>query len=718
MKSLRKINPWLSVRNEAAADTGPVEILIYDTIGKDYWDNTGMGAQDLNLIIQANPARDFLVRINSPGGNVWDGMAMYNMLHAIKGRVTTQTDGIAASSASLVMLAGGKRRMPKSALMMVHNPTDMCYGDADDMRAQAEKLDAHKDAICSIYVANSNMTKDEVMAAMDAETWLTGQQCLDCKMVDELTDDQPVQNSFDLKNFRHVPGALVNPQTTAPENSAQNKNIMNREEMIALLQSRGVTVPQNSTDQWLKDEVKKMVTAPQAAATPPVVVAPVVTAPANAAELQVQMAAMTQRLDAERRTRITGVVNGLVTDLRVTADEAPRAVTRAVADETYLDELRARPQNIPGNAPLSVGNVTMVGEAVRDIFNGIQAHIVSGPKAFDTAATRGNAIGAIYRKERERIMPVMNAAAANTIDAALKRVLILNETVRAFAQRVLPLRAFATNFGNVPLQGTDEVVVAYYPLQAAASQDFLNGDGTGGTGYQFAQATNTQMKKITVNKRKYQPLDYSSLEFRRQPFFDAIRLGNINAEKLGVDILFDILSVFTAANYGAAIKNIPIAALQSDDIIDVKGACTKLFWPDAGRSLIMDVDAETALSKDPAYKLALNIGTTSTIQEGKLPRLSGFDFYSMPSFPDNGERLYGIAAFQSALGAAFAPVQPADGVRAQLVAYEIATDAATDISLNYKHWGSAQADRDFEVIESAYGYAPLVPTAAQRFTHP
>lgn len=327
-------------------------------------------------------------------------------------------------------------------------------------------------------------------------------------------------------------------------------------------------------------------------------------------------------------------------------------------------------------------------------------------------------VGDIYRRERENLLPVLNSGAANNIDANLKRVLILNETVRDFALRVLPLRLFSSTFLNLALEGTDTVAVAYYPLQTAASQDFANGDGTGGTGYQFGQATNTQSKLITVNKRKYQPLDYSSYDFQRQPWFDAVRLGKMNAEKLGVDILTDILSVLTVANFGNPVKNQQAGAYTSDDIVDLRGDANLLSWPELGRSLIVDSTVDTSLSKDPSYKLALNIGTSAVIQEGKFPNLSGFEYAWMPNFPENGINLLGCIAFASAILSAFAPINPAPGVRQQLVAYEIATDPMTGISLNYRHWGLAQADRDYEVIESAYGYQAGVANALRLLVHP
>ncbi|MEI6785467.1 MAG: hypothetical protein WCQ21_31630 [Verrucomicrobiota bacterium] len=337
------------------------------------------------------------------------------------------------------------------------------------------------------------------------------------------------------------------------------------------------------------------------------------------------------------------------------------------------------------------------------------------PTAVANAAELANQRAMIWSAERLSVLPVLNAAAVNTIDASLKRVAILSETVRAFAIRILPLRMFSSVFSNVPLQGTDEVAVPYYPLQTVASSDRTTGNVPT---YVFGQASSTSSKKITINKLKYQPLDYSSAEFRRQPFFDAVRLGSMNAEKLAVDVLNDILSVVTESAFGPAAKTTSAASITSDDVVDLRGACNASHWPDQGRSLIVDSSVDDSLQKDSAYKLALNIGTTSVIQEGRFPHLSGFDYAWMPSLPSNGENLIGFAAFASAILSAFAPVEPAPGVRNALVAYEVVTDQATGISFNYRHWGVAMDDRDYQVIECAYGYSAGVPTAIKRIVSP
>jgi len=300
-----------------------------------------------------------------------------------------------------------------------------------------------------------------------------------------------------------------------------------------------------------------------------------------------------------------------------------------------------------------------------------------------------------------------------TIDSALKRVAILNETIRAFATRILPLRLFATAFQNVPLQGTDEVVVPYYPLQTAASTNW-----NGSTGYAFADTVTTSMKKITVNKRKYQSIDFGSDTLRRQPAFNVAQLGTMNAEKLAVDVINDVLSVVTASAFGSAALTTAAAAITSDDIIALMGACNDAHWPDAGRGLIVDSAVNTALMKDTAYKLATNIGGTEVVRGGRLPMLSGFEYAWMPNLPTNSEKLIGFACFMSGILAAFCPVEPSPEVRNSLAAYEVVTDPASGISLNYRAWGDADLDRSKQVIECAYGYVAGEAAAIKRICTP
>ncbi len=707
---MRKINSWLSIRNEAGDQERPAELMIYGVIGKSYFaDEKGVEATAFQEALKSIPAnRKIECHVHSPGGNVWEAFAIHGMIRN-RGNVTTICDGIAASAASVIFQAGVTRVMPKLSMQMAHNPSALCAGDADDMRATAEMLEAHADVLAQMYADRTGLSAKECRAIMDKETWMSGEECLERGFCDIVTESNPVKNAFDFSQFRRVPDALrVNPETKCAANGgATKKECMSKEKILAMLKEHGQEVAADASDEVILNALQSVVKN-RASSTPN-------SDPGEVAKLTRTVENITAQLENERKTRITATVNAMVGECRLTAAEAPKAITRAIADESYLDELRARPQALPGAAPLNSG-IAVLGEDVRSIMDALRRNIITGvnnaDKMVTTATERSVAIAQIFSRERERILPVLNATTV-TIDSALKRVAILNETIRAFATRILPLRLFATAFQNVPLQGTDEVVVPYYPLQTAAS---TNWDGS--TGYAFADTVTTSMKKITVNKRKYQSIDYGSDTFRRQPYFDAVRLGNINAEKLAVDVINDVLSVVTASAYGAAVKTAAAAAMTSDDVIDIAGACNAASWPDAGRGLIVDSAVNTALMKDTAYKLALNISGTEVIRGGKLPNISGFEYAWMPNLPTNSEKLIGFACFMSGILAAFCPVEPTPEVRTALSAYEVVTDPASGISLNYRAWGDADLDRSKQVIECAYGYVAGEAAAIKRICTP
>lgn len=152
----------------AADDVTPAEILVYDEIGP--W---GITAKDFVLALSRIPEGPLNVRINSPGGDVFDGMAIYNALLARKGPVIVTVDGLAASAASLIAMAGATVRMAEASMLMIHNCWGICIGNRNDMMDAAtvqEKIDGQ---MAQIYSARSGMTKEAAAAVMDAETWYT-----------------------------------------------------------------------------------------------------------------------------------------------------------------------------------------------------------------------------------------------------------------------------------------------------------------------------------------------------------------------------------------------------------------------------------------------------------------------------------------------------------------------------------------------------------------
>lgn len=137
------------------------------------------------------------VRINSYGGEVAEGLAIYNLLKSYEGEVTTICDGFACSAASVVFMAGTKRIMPRSSLLMIHNAWTWASGDADDLRKAAEDLEKITQPSVEIYTSVSNLDADEIKAMMDAETWIDADEALDFGFATEISEEAAMQSLED-----------------------------------------------------------------------------------------------------------------------------------------------------------------------------------------------------------------------------------------------------------------------------------------------------------------------------------------------------------------------------------------------------------------------------------------------------------------------------------------------------------------------------------------
>lgn len=136
------------------------------------------------------------VFINSPGGDVFAGQAIHSMLARHKARVTVTIDGLAASSASLVAMAGDTIRMPKNAMMMVHNPWTFGIGDAREFRKLADTLDSLRESMLAVYQAKTGKDRSALIHILNAETWLTAEEAIAEGFADELEKSKKVAASL------------------------------------------------------------------------------------------------------------------------------------------------------------------------------------------------------------------------------------------------------------------------------------------------------------------------------------------------------------------------------------------------------------------------------------------------------------------------------------------------------------------------------------------
>ncbi|WP_257827327.1 head maturation protease, ClpP-related [Burkholderia glumae] len=177
---------WWDIRAQAnAAGGSEVEIQIYGDIG--FWGtDADVFAARLNEV--AATATSIVVAINSMGGDVFDAFTIYNALRRHAGKVTGRVDGVAASAASLILMACDTIEMPSNAMLMIHNPHTVAAGEAGDLRKLADLLDSTSDNMLAAYVERSGRTEDEVRVIMDAETWLTAEQAKEQGFCDAIVD--------------------------------------------------------------------------------------------------------------------------------------------------------------------------------------------------------------------------------------------------------------------------------------------------------------------------------------------------------------------------------------------------------------------------------------------------------------------------------------------------------------------------------------------------
>ncbi|CUH39536.1 ATP-dependent Clp protease proteolytic subunit 1 [Jannaschia seosinensis] len=192
---------WYTIRARASG----AEVLIYDEIGA-----YGVSAKGFLAELGALPDDAPIdLRLNSPGGSVFDAVAIHNALSRHAGTVTVWIDGIAASAASYIAMAGDEIVMPENAFLMIHDPSGLVMGTAADMRDMAGTLDKIAASMTRGYATRSGKPEAEIAALLAAETWLSAAEALEAGLVTRLAEPVRIAASFDIGRFRNAPPELV-----------------------------------------------------------------------------------------------------------------------------------------------------------------------------------------------------------------------------------------------------------------------------------------------------------------------------------------------------------------------------------------------------------------------------------------------------------------------------------------------------------------------------
>lgn len=186
------------------------EIVLHGTVGDYYWD-AGFSARDvIEALASLGRQTDVTVRINSGGGIAWEGVAIYNALSAHGGHVTCEVEGVAASAASIIAMAGDDVVMRAGSLMMIHDPALITFGDAADHQKSIDVLDKLGDQLAGIYADKTGSDADAVRDLMKEETWMTADEAVSLGFADFAGDNAAAEaTAFDYRLYAHAPEPLT-----------------------------------------------------------------------------------------------------------------------------------------------------------------------------------------------------------------------------------------------------------------------------------------------------------------------------------------------------------------------------------------------------------------------------------------------------------------------------------------------------------------------------
>lgn len=207
---------------------------IYGEIVPEFWrweEDEESAHHFKDVLAMLGDVDEIIVNINSPGGSVFEGLAIYNMLKRHEAHITVNVDGLAASIASVIAMAGDVIKMPRNAFMMVHNAMSFEFGNADELRETADLLDKITSSLMTAYFDKApDLNEATLKALMDAETWFTAEEAKHYGLVDEVIGSRELVACADsnrLNKFTKAPMQLINtvetPKDPEVETPIENK---------------------------------------------------------------------------------------------------------------------------------------------------------------------------------------------------------------------------------------------------------------------------------------------------------------------------------------------------------------------------------------------------------------------------------------------------------------------------------------------------------------
>ncbi|SSS87999.1 ATP-dependent Clp protease proteolytic subunit 1 [Acinetobacter baumannii] len=184
-------------------------LTIYGIIGDSWWDDSTSAIEVDNALKQVG-SNDLIIHLNSPGGDAFDGIAIYNRLKNHEGKVTVHVDGWACSAASVIAMAADELIMGAGSMIMIHEASNVMWGTKNDFRKQAELLEKLEDGIIDIYMTKSNIKREEIKTMVDNETWFSANEAVEIGFATSTATSSTVEDNEEITQLKTQMQALQN----------------------------------------------------------------------------------------------------------------------------------------------------------------------------------------------------------------------------------------------------------------------------------------------------------------------------------------------------------------------------------------------------------------------------------------------------------------------------------------------------------------------------
>lgn len=197
INQLKNIPQKFEVKHDEESKT--TEITIYGVIGES-WFEESFSANDIDRALKDAGDNDVTIRLNSPGGDAFDGISIYNRLKQHEGKVTVYVDGWACSAASIIAMAGDEIVMGLGSMMMIHEASTMAWGSKSNMRKISGMLEKLDNGALDIYESKANIPREEIKEKQEAETWLTAKEAVELGFANKVVENQKSEKDEKVEN--------------------------------------------------------------------------------------------------------------------------------------------------------------------------------------------------------------------------------------------------------------------------------------------------------------------------------------------------------------------------------------------------------------------------------------------------------------------------------------------------------------------------------------